>query len=300
MSKLQRRLQDYRHRQEKILLLQKISWMLVAAFSLSFLSSLPGTYAFFTSRAETGPVSFSAATFEGNLALAPGKCLTNDSPGNPGPAYLVAQLVAGQIYLDFGTYPVGNNRNFPSVLLIDNISTRPLSLHWHFSANLAPFFDSQAAPITVNPGKRIELDFKLDSKPTDLAAEYLGTLHLSALNGFISRELPVRLRLAETGRRRDATVTKQIVREKVDEDDGAATVDEDIYKQLLPLTSPIVTVPAESGVQEDTANQPTVAETVYDGSLYPVETPPASKSVPHSKRATPKDENNGGRDGNDR
>jgi hypothetical protein len=162
---------------------------------LWFMWQLPSTKAYFTDR-EVTQATFRATSFADNLLLYPGNSKTNDSPGDPGPAFDVAQIVAGQIYLDFGTYPAGNNRNFPHVLTLKNTGNRTLTLRWHFSGPLAQHFETQDEDITLGPGTKVELGFKLDTGPADAAGEYFGTWHLSALNGFITGELPVRLRLA--------------------------------------------------------------------------------------------------------
>lgn len=246
MSKLQQRLRDHRYQQKKKLLLRKTSRVLVAAFLLYLLPYLPPTHAFFTSQAETGPAGFRATAFADNLGLSPGEAMTNNSPGEPGPAFFVAQVVNGQIKLDFGTYPVVNKRNFPNVLRLENISTRILTLHWHFSESLAQFFEPQAAPITINPGQQVELDFKLDTSPTDQAGEYFGTLHISALNGFITWELPVRLRLVDKGKPankddQDSTApagqadSENIYQEEIP---AALTLDEGVYGQLPDAGTP--------------------------------------------------------------
>lgn len=196
MSRLQQRQRRHRRRHEALNKLYKTCWLAAATALLCYLPILPATGAFFTDRAEV-QASFRATTFADNLALFPGNSKTNDSPGDPGPAFDVAQTVNGQINLNFGTYPVGNNRNFPDVLNVQNISDRTLTLRWHFSGDLAQFFENRNKEIIIAPGDYAELGFKLDTRPQDEPGEYSGTLHLSALDGFITAELPVRLRLAE-------------------------------------------------------------------------------------------------------
>jgi len=196
MSRLQQRRRLYRRRQESISKLRAACWLVSVVVLFCFPLLLPATGAYFTDRAELPPAVFRATAFADNLALAPGNSKTNNSPGNPGPAFNVAQTVGGQISLDFGTYPAGNNRNFPAVLVVSNIGDRPLTLNWHFSGDLAPFF-AQTGPVTIAPAGKLTLSFKLDTRPEDLPGEYFGTLRLSALDNFITAELPVRLRLAE-------------------------------------------------------------------------------------------------------
>ncbi|MBS3943070.1 MAG: hypothetical protein KGZ32_02335, partial [Dethiobacter sp.] len=133
---------------------------------LCCLPLLPTTGAYFTDRAET-EASFRATTFADNLALIPGSSKTNDSPGDPGPAFHVAQTVSDQITLDFGTYPAGNKRNFPSVLVVNNTGNRLLILNWRFCDNLAPFFEQQEGLISIAPGEEYTLGFKLDTHPGD-------------------------------------------------------------------------------------------------------------------------------------
>ncbi|MBS4007220.1 MAG: hypothetical protein KGZ45_02170 [Clostridium sp.] len=173
-------------------------WVAAIILLFYFVWQLPVTIAYFTDREET-QAAFRATSFAENLTISPGKSKTNDSPGNPGPAFKVAKSVNEQIYLNFGTYPSGNNRNFPHVLTVKNIGDRILTLNWYFSESLAQHFETQNEEVILEPGDKIELGFKLDAS-SDAPGEYFGSLHLSALNGFIIRELPARLRLAETGK----------------------------------------------------------------------------------------------------
>jgi hypothetical protein len=198
MSRLQARRQSHRRRREAINNLRKVGMAVSAIVLLWFIWQLPSTKAYFIDQEETQSF-FRAATFDDNLLIFPGKTKTNDSPGDPGPAFLVAQNVSGQIYLNFGTYPPGNNRNFPHVLTVRNIGDRTLSLRWRFTEALTQHFETQDEDIILGPGAEIELGFKLDTSPQDQPAEIFGALHLSALNGFITTELPARLRLADVG-----------------------------------------------------------------------------------------------------
>ncbi|MBT9173548.1 MAG: hypothetical protein DDT21_01949 [Syntrophomonadaceae bacterium] len=195
MNRLQQRRQRHRRRQGYISKLRAAGWLVSVVVLFCFPLLLPATRAYFTDRAEAEPHTFRATTFADNLALAPGNSNTNNSPGNPGPAFDVAQTVGGQIYLDFGTYPAGNNRNFPSVLVVSNIGDRLLTLDWHFCGVLAPFF-KQAGPVSLAPGRQAVLDFKLDTGPDAQPGEYQGMLYLTALNCFIIAEIPARLGLA--------------------------------------------------------------------------------------------------------
>lgn len=227
MSRLQQRRRLYRRRRESINKLRAAVWLLSVAVLFCFPLLLSATGAYFTDRAETH-ATFRATTFGDNLALAPGNSKTNNSPGNPGPAFSVAQTVGGQIYLDFGTYPAGNNRNFPAVLVVRNTGERPLTLNWHFSGSLAPFFESQDQEIILAPGSAVDLGFKLDTRPSDQPGEYFGTLYLSALDGFIAAELPARLRLAadqgNSGNNQGATVQAVVYEEP------ETTVSEAVYQ----------------------------------------------------------------------
>lgn len=181
-------------------------WVAAIIVLFYFVWQLPVTIASFTDREET-QAAFRATSFVENLAISPGKSKTNDSPGNPGPAFRIAKNVNEQVYLNFGTYPYGNNRNFPHVLTVENIGERILTLNWYFSASLAQHFEIQNEEVILEPGDKIELGFKLDTT-SGAPGEYFGSLHLSALNGFIVRELPARLRLAETCK--DETVGEAI------------------------------------------------------------------------------------------
>jgi len=196
VSKLQLRLQQHRRRRELPNKLRKAGWLAAAAVLFCFLLQLPATGAFFTDKAETDEFSFRATTFADNLALTPGDSKTNDSPEDPGPAFYVAQTSDGQITLNFGTYPAGNNKNFPAVLVVRNIGGRALTLNWSFCGVLAPFFEQQEGSVTVALDGESALGFKLNTNPQYRHGEYHGTLHLSALGGFITAELPVRLHLA--------------------------------------------------------------------------------------------------------
>lgn len=251
MSRLQQRRQSHRRRREAINNLRKAGRAAAVIVLLWFMWQLPSTLAYFTDRTEAQSF-FRATSFADNLALFPGNSKTNDSPGDPGPAFNVAQIVAGQIYLDFGTYPAGNNRNFPSVLVVTNIGARLLSLNWSFSANLAPFFE-QNGSVSIAPGEKATLGFKLDTRPGDQPGEYLGTLYLSALDGFITAELPARLRLAakKSGKGQQATVNTSVYH------DPGAAVSEAVYQSLD--SSP----PGQEPTGAD--GLPGVLESVYQG-----------------------------------
>lgn len=198
MNKLQQRRQSHRRRQEAINNLRKAGRAAATIILLWLMWQLPATKAYFTDVAETEPVTFRATTFADNLAIYPGKSQTNNSPGNPGPAFNVAQIVSGQIYLDFGTYPAGNNRNFPQVLILKNISAdRHLTIEWHFSGTLAALMEAQEGALNIAPGEVSNLGFKLDTDPKALPGVYTGALHLSSLDGFITAEIPASLHLAE-------------------------------------------------------------------------------------------------------
>lgn len=185
----------YRHEEEN--LLNQAMLVAVIGIIIILIVRLPISYALFSTYEQTPPVSFRAATFEENINVRPGNSKTNDSPGDPGPAFDVASMVNGQIYLDFGTYPAGNNRNFPSVLIITNISSRTLYLDWYLTGDLAAFFDTQSGLIEIGHDEEYELGFKLNTNPDDFPGDYNGTLHISTMNGFIACEIPVKLNIYE-------------------------------------------------------------------------------------------------------
>ena len=167
--------------------------MLAAFFNL--FSAVQSTYALFTDEAETESMHFRATTFADNLTITPGPAKTNNSPSEPGPAFPVAEMDGGNIELDFGTYPVGNNRNFPNTLIVENISDRIITLSWRFDGRISYFFES--GEHSISPGEKVKLNFKLDSRASDQAGVYTGTLVLTAFNEFISWEIPARLNLVE-------------------------------------------------------------------------------------------------------
>lgn len=193
MRKWQEERWQRRYRKEQKNLLDQIILVAVIALILVLIIRLPISYALFSAYDQTDSVSFKAATFPENIEIQPGKSKTNDSPGNPGPAFNVASIVDGQIYLDFGTYPAGNKRSFPSVLIITNISFRTLSLNWYLTGDLASFFDTQSGFIEMEPNDEYELGLKLNTSSDDLPGNYSGTLIISAMNGFISYEIPADL-----------------------------------------------------------------------------------------------------------
>lgn len=197
MRKWQEERWQRRYRKEQKNLLDQIILVALIALILVLIIRLPISYALFSAYDQTESVSFRAATFPENIEIQPGKSKTNDSPGNPGPAFNVASIVDGQIYLDFGTYPAGNKRSFPSVLIITNISFRTLSLDWYLTGDLASFFDTQSGFIEMEPNDEYELGLKLNTCVDDLPGNYSGTLIISAMNGFISYEVPAALTLYE-------------------------------------------------------------------------------------------------------
>jgi hypothetical protein len=274
MNRLQQRRQRHKRRQEAINNLRKAGKFAATIVLLWFMWQLPATKAYFYDREET-QATFRAATFADILAISPGKSKTNNSPGNPGPAFNVAQTVAGQIYLDFGTYPAGNNRNFPHVLTVKNTGERTLRLRWHFSGPLAQFFESQDQNIILGPGAENKLGFKLDTDPADTPGEHLGTLQLSALNGFITAELPARLRLAakKSGKGQKATVNTEVyndpgtvVSEAVYQaPDSSYPVQEHIGANGLPGVSESVYQGSGGGEVFGSGDSPGVSENVYQG-----------------------------------
>jgi len=143
------------------------------------------------------------------LALSPGRSMTNDSPGDAGPAFPVAQRSGWQISLDFGTYPAGNNRYFPHVLTVHNSSGWATAVQWYFSGAVAPFIVSEGQIAAMSPGSTVDLGFTLSSKPNDVAGEYVGTLHIVTDTGLVLAALPVRLRLAELKRSSSQGGTEQ-------------------------------------------------------------------------------------------
>ena len=170
--------------------------LMLAAF-LNLFSAVQSTYALFTDEAETESILFRATTFADNLTITPGKAMTNNSPSEPGPAFRVAQFVDGNIVLDFGTYPVGNNREFPNTLIVENISDRIITLSWRFEGCIKGYFFESSGIHSIRQGEYAELGFEIDSKPSDQAGDYSGTLILTAFDGFISWEIPARLNLVE-------------------------------------------------------------------------------------------------------
>jgi hypothetical protein len=218
---------------------------------LWFMWQLPATKAYFTDRDMT-QATFRSTSFAENLLLYPGSSKTNDSPGEHGPAFAVAQIVAGQIYLDFGTYPAGNNRSFPHVLTLKNTGNRTLTLRWHLSGPPAQHFETQDEDIILVSGTEVKLAFKLDTDPADAAGEYIGTLHLSALDDFITGELPVRLRLAasKSGKEQNSTVNTVVY------NSSGPAVSESVY-QSPDSNHPTSQAPAGAD------GQPEVLESVY-------------------------------------
>jgi hypothetical protein len=182
-----------RYRQEQEKLLDQIILAGVLALILTMIIRLSISYVLFSTYAHTEPINFKATTFSENIEINPGKSKTTDNPVFPGPAFKVASIVDGQIYLDFGTYPVGNRRNFSSVLIITNVSFRTLSLNWYFTEDLASLFDVKSGLIEIEPNEEYELGFKLYTSHGDLPGNYSGNLIISAMNGFISIEIPAEL-----------------------------------------------------------------------------------------------------------
>lgn len=225
MNRLQQRQQSHRRRQETINNLRKAGKVAATMFLLWFMWQLPGTRAYFTDREET-QASFRAAVFADILTISPGKSKTNNNPGNSGPAFNVAEIVAGQIYLDFGTYHAGNDRNFPQVLTVKNISDRTLTLRWQFSGPLAQFFENQDQDIILGPGTEVELGFKLDNSPQDQPGEYLGYLQISIQNGFSSPRIPATLHLSakKSGKGNNSTVNTKVY------NDTGKSVSEFVYQ----------------------------------------------------------------------
>lgn len=212
MARLETRLKKHRS-QEKLkkrlaALYSKTGSLAVALLLFYTLLQLPATYAFFASQAETSAENFRATSFADNLKIYPGKTMTNNSPGEPGPAFPVAQVVHEDIYLDFGTYPTANRRNFPSILVLKNISQRTLALNWNFSAELENFFVTEEGSIVLGPGEQYTLGVKLRGSEAT-PGEFAGMLQLTALNGFVSRELPARLRLVAGGNKQALVADEQ-------------------------------------------------------------------------------------------
>jgi len=279
MAGLVQRMRKHRRQERVKALLQTAGGVTALTFLLLlyFLSILPTTSAYFTSRAESEAAHFSATSFADNINLYPGKSKTNDSPTSGGPAFPVAQLVDSQIYLDFGTYPAGNKRNFPEVLILENISSRSLLLSWHFSDNLAPFFAPWQGSVSVEAGQQSDLGFKLDSDPDDIADEYAGTLHISAMNGFITYELPVRLRLVkQTGSRgRNVQVEQESDAQAEQESNAQAEQESDAQAEQ------------ESNAQAETVEQDITHVLTAEESVYLQPSKPSRNLPANSPQAGP-------------
>ena len=199
-----------------------LTLMLAAFFNL--FSAVQSTYALFTDEAVTESIYFRATTFTDNFIITQGKAKTNNSPSEPGPAFPVAEMVDGNIVLDFGTYPVGNNRNFPETLIVENISDNDITLSWSFDGSIGYFFDNGEMH-SIGPGEYAELDFKLDSTPSDLAGDYSGTLTLSGINGFIYVEIPARLNLVEGRKKADDEKKNDKNADNIEKQDGTESLE---------------------------------------------------------------------------
>jgi len=197
MRKWQEQRWQRRYRQEEEYFLNQLILAAVIGIFSILIIRLPISYALFSTYDQVSPVSFRAATFSENISVRPGNSKTNDSPEDPGPAFDVASIINGEIYLDFGTYPAGNKRNFPSVLIITNISSKPLYLDWYLAGDLSVFFDTQSGLIQIGPNEEYELELKLNTHPDDFPGDYNGILHISAMNGFIAYEIPAELNIYE-------------------------------------------------------------------------------------------------------
>lgn len=199
---LRKQRQDIKHRKLKFAsysICKDISNKLICCVLVAVLtyisSQLPVTKALFTDQEVSENNTFTAATFDGAVQLLPGDSKTNDSPRKGGPAFYVAQAVNGKIHLDFGTYPVGNNRNFPSVLRIINISDRDLNIGWQFCSNIEAFFEAAQGFIVLAPTEEYILGFKLNTNPKGISGEFVGSLRILAIG--YSTDLPLRLNIVE-------------------------------------------------------------------------------------------------------
>lgn len=196
MTRLEQRRQRHLHTQESWRALGKVVLLLSLVALLLLPPKLPMVGAKFTSwglsqgALRSGDSSYS-------LSLHLGSSMTNDSPGDPGPAFRVAEWRDGQLSLDFGTYPVGNNRNFPQVLVVHNASGWSSGLHLQLSGEVAQFIAIAEPSAWIGPRGSISLGFRLASSPTDKDGEFVGTLHIVTDRGITLGALPVRLRLAK-------------------------------------------------------------------------------------------------------
>ena len=276
--------------------------MLMLAAFFNLFSIVPSTYALFTDEAVTESIYFRATTFSDNFIITPGKAMTNNSPSEPGPAFRVAQFVDGNIVLDFGTYPVGNNRNFPNTLIVENISDRIITLSWRFDGSISYLFESGEIH-SIGPGEKVELDFKLDSTPSDQAGVYPGTLVLTAFNEFISWEIHARLSLvegrkkAEDEKKNDKNadnIEKQDITESLEmEEDEAGTYEESSPDEADATAAEEASSPVEEDV---TASEEVSLPVEEDVTVGEEASSPVEGDVTAGEDTSSPDEDMGGND----
>ncbi|MCW3490443.1 hypothetical protein [Dethiobacter alkaliphilus] len=187
----------------KVQSMHPLSRLLVAGiilfFSFILCYELPYTESYFYTSIATKSINICTTSFNNNFSLSPGDCLTNNSPNDPTEnTFLIAQIIDNRLRLDFGTYPFNNSRKFNNVLVIENLTNKNQEINWHFCPKLSGLFETRNNSFTISPYSHRQMDFKLERTKSSRSGTHTGTLYISALNGFLSMEVPVVIRLSET------------------------------------------------------------------------------------------------------
>lgn len=106
---------------------------------------------------------------------------------------LIAQIINGQMCLDFGYISAGNKNNSPDVFRIKNNSPAPLSITFSLSTEIAPYFSriQLHGDEVLLPGEEDRVEMKVETKPITTPGTYTGTLTISAGSSYVPRTIPV-------------------------------------------------------------------------------------------------------------
>lgn len=181
--------------------LRKVTLAVVLVSLFIIASSIGETRTQFSDTETSAGNSISVATFESTLELSCGSSKKTywDKPGPFDP--IASKDTSGDLVLDFGVITPENANNSPDVFRIKNISNQSVEVSFELLDGLGPLFSSVALLDaadggTLLPGQtsRVRMKFPPHSKPV---GEHHGNLKISACNGLLSRNIPLKITIAK-------------------------------------------------------------------------------------------------------
>lgn len=168
-----------------LLLIATVSW-------LSLGMQIASTGAHFSDTEIASGITFTAGNFD-PLMLYPGKSKETHVNAT-GPFELIARILNGQFYLDFGEVAAGNGNNSPDVFMIKNSDAVPLDVSFELSPDIAPYFEYvrlKDGGATIASGQTRSVEMKLITSRNTPPGIYSGVLKIKSGPGKIDKLVPV-------------------------------------------------------------------------------------------------------------